>query len=83
VIRRSAPPPGALYHLGFTQCTQDGRSQPETGNAPISGPMRLTADPIGSIADRVATHVSAGARRRDRRAVAAAEAPLPAAGSCH
>jgi hypothetical protein len=49
----------ASYHLGFTQYRHDGVGQPETGNVLISTPMLLSANPIGSIADHMAMHVSA------------------------
>jgi hypothetical protein len=48
----------AIYHLGYAQYREDGVRQPETGNAIISVPMLLTANPIGSIADHAAMHVS-------------------------
>lgn len=51
----------AIYHLGYAQYRQDGLSQPETGNAIISVPMLLTANPIGSVASHSAMHVSAAA----------------------
>lgn len=49
----------AIYHLGFTQYRQDGIRAPETGNTLISMPMLLSANPIGSIADHAAMHISA------------------------
>lgn len=49
----------AIYHLGFTQYREDGVRAPETGNAIISVPMLLSANPIGSIADHMAMHISA------------------------
>jgi hypothetical protein len=49
----------AVYHLGFAQYRADGVRQPETGNVLISVPMLLSANPIGSIADHMAMHVSA------------------------
>ena len=49
----------AVYHLGFAQYRHDGVRQPVTGNALISAPMLLTANPIGSIADHMAMHISA------------------------
>jgi hypothetical protein len=48
----------ATYHLGYAQYREDGVRQPETGNAIISMPMLLTANPIGSIADHAAMHVA-------------------------
>jgi hypothetical protein len=48
-----------IYHLGFTQYRHDGIGQPETGNVLTSMPMLLSANPIGSIADHMAMHVSA------------------------
>jgi hypothetical protein len=52
----------AIYHLGFTQYRDDGVGAPETGNLIISMPMLLSANPIGSIADHAAMHISAVAR---------------------
>ncbi len=49
----------AVYHLGYAQYRSDGVGDPELGNAIISMPMLLTTNPIGSIADHVAMHVSA------------------------
>jgi hypothetical protein len=49
----------AVYHLGFAQYRDDGVGAPETGNTIISIPMLLSTNPIGSIADHVAMHVSA------------------------
>jgi hypothetical protein len=49
----------AVYHLGFAQYREDGVRAPETGNTIISMPMLLTTNPIGSIADHAAMHVSA------------------------
>jgi hypothetical protein len=49
----------AAYHLGYAQYRQDGVRAPETGNVIISGPMLLSANPIGSIADHMAMHISA------------------------
>jgi hypothetical protein len=49
----------ATYHLGFTQYRHDGVGAPETGNTLISMPMLLSTNPIGSIADHMAMHVSA------------------------
>jgi hypothetical protein len=49
----------AIYHLGFTQYRHDGVGAPETGNTLISVPMLLSTNPIGSIADHMAMHVSA------------------------
>jgi hypothetical protein len=49
----------AVYHLGFAQYRHDGVRAPETGNAIISLPMLLSANPIGSIADHMAMHISA------------------------
>ena len=51
----------AAYHLGYPQYRQDGVRQPETGNAIISLPMLLTANPIGSVGSHAAMHVSATA----------------------
>lgn len=49
----------AIYHLGYTQYRQDGVRAPETGNVIISMPMLLSANPIGSVADHMAMHISA------------------------
>jgi hypothetical protein len=49
----------AVYHLGYSQYRQDGIGAPETGNTIISMPMLLSTNPIGSIADHAAMHVSA------------------------
>jgi hypothetical protein len=49
----------AVYHLGFEQYREDGVGEPETGNAIISMPMLLSANPIGSVADHAAMHISA------------------------
>jgi hypothetical protein len=48
-----------IYHLGFAQYRHDGIAQPETGNVLISVPMLLSTNPIGSIADHMAMHISA------------------------
>ncbi len=48
-----------VYHLGFAQYRHDGVGQPEIGNTLISVPMLLSTNPIGSIADHMAMHVSA------------------------
>jgi hypothetical protein len=49
----------AIYHLGYEQYRQDGIAAPETGNTIISIPMLLSTNPIGSIADHAAMHISA------------------------
>lgn len=49
----------AVYHLGFAQYRSDGVGAPEAGNTIISMPMLLSANPIGSIADHAAMHISA------------------------
>lgn len=49
----------AVYHLGYAQYRHDGVRQPETGNVLISLPMLLSANPIGSVVDHMAMHVSA------------------------
>jgi hypothetical protein len=49
----------AVYHLGFEQYRQDGVGAPETGNTLISIPMLLSTNPIGSVADHMAMHISA------------------------
>jgi hypothetical protein len=49
----------AVYHLGYSQYRQDGVRAPETGNVIISLPMLLSANPIGSVADHMAMHISA------------------------
>jgi hypothetical protein len=49
----------AVYHLGYAQYREDGIGAPETGNAIISMPMLLTTNPIGSVVDHAAMHISA------------------------
>jgi hypothetical protein len=49
----------AAYHLGYAQYREDGVGAPETGNTIISMPMLLSTNPIGSIADHAAMHVTA------------------------
>ena len=49
----------AVYHLGYEQYRQDGVGAPEVGNTLISMPMLLSTNPIGSVADHMAMHVSA------------------------
>jgi hypothetical protein len=49
----------ATYHLGYAQYRHDGVGAPETGNTLISMPMLLSTNPIGSIADHAAMHMSA------------------------
>lgn len=49
----------AVYHLGFAQYREDGVRAPETGNTIISMPMLLSTNPIGSVADHAAMHISA------------------------
>jgi hypothetical protein len=49
----------AVYHLGYEQYREDGVRAPETGNTIISLPMLLSTNPIGSIADHAAMHISA------------------------
>ena len=49
----------AIYHLGYAQYRQNGVRAPETGNVIISMPMLLSANPIGSVADHMAMHISA------------------------
>lgn len=49
----------AVYHLGYSQYREDGIGAPETGNTIISMPVRLSTNPIGSIADHAAMHISA------------------------
>jgi hypothetical protein len=49
----------AVYHLGFEQYRQDGVKAPETGNVLISLPTLLTANPVASVADHAAMHISA------------------------
>lgn len=48
-----------VYHLGYSQYRDDGIGAPETGNAIISMPMLLSTNPIGSVVDHAAMHVSA------------------------
>ena len=52
----------AVYHLGFEQYRENGVGAPETGNTIISMPMLLSTNPIGSVADHAAMHISAVAR---------------------
>lgn len=47
-----------VYHLGYAQYRENGVGAPETGNTLISMPMLLTTNPIGSIADHAAMHIS-------------------------
>jgi hypothetical protein len=49
----------AVYHIGYAQYRTDGVGAPETGNTIISMPMLLSTNPIGSIADHAAMHISA------------------------
>jgi hypothetical protein len=49
----------AIYHLGFTQYRDHGVRAPEIGNVIISVPMLLSANPLGSVADHMAMHISA------------------------
>ena len=49
----------AVYHLGFSQYREDGVGAPETGNTIISMPMLLSTNPLGSILDHAAMHISA------------------------
>lgn len=49
----------AVYHLGYSQYRQDGVKAPETGNTIISMPMLLSTNPLGSIIDHSAMHISA------------------------
>ena len=48
-----------IYHLGYAQYREDGVGAPETGNAIISLPMLLSTNPIGSVADHMAMHITA------------------------
>src|SRR5919201_2193373 len=49
----------ATYHLGYPKFREDGVGQPEAGNAIISVPALLTANPIGSIGAHASMHVAA------------------------
>ena len=49
----------AVYHLGYSQYRDEGVGAPETGNTIISLPMLLSTNPIGSLMDHAAMHVSA------------------------
>ena len=49
----------AIYHLGYSQYREDGVRAPEIGNTMISLPMLLSTNPLGSIADHAAMHISA------------------------
>jgi hypothetical protein len=53
----------AVYHLGYAQYRDDGIGAPETGNSIISMPMLLSTNPIGSIVDHAAMHVTAVAHQ--------------------
>lgn len=57
----------AAYHLGYSQYRDDGIGAPETGNAIISMPMLLSTNPIGSIADHAAMHISAVAHEYETK----------------
>ena len=48
-----------VYHLGYSQYREDGIGAPETGNTIISMPMLLSTNPIGSVIDHAAMHVTA------------------------
>jgi hypothetical protein len=65
----------AVYHHGYAQYREDGLRAPETGNTIISLPMLLSANPLGSIADHAAMHVSAVAHAYETEA----RLPPPAA----
>jgi len=49
----------ATYHLGYQQYRDKGIGEPELGNTIISVPMLLTVNPLGSILDHSAMHVTA------------------------
>ena len=49
----------AVYHLGYEQFRDDGVRQPETGNAILSLPMLVSANPLGSIVAHASMHVAA------------------------
>lgn len=49
----------AVYHLGYAQYREDGIAAPEIGNTIISMPTLLSTNPIGSVADHAAMHISA------------------------
>jgi len=49
----------ATYHLGYEQFREDDVSGPETGNAIISIPAILTANPLGSVVAHASMHVAA------------------------
>ncbi|HEX6031452.1 MAG TPA: hypothetical protein VFY90_08465 [Tepidiformaceae bacterium] len=51
----------ATYHLGYEQYRDDGIGGPETGNAIISLPAILTANPLGSVIAHASMHVAADA----------------------
>ena len=55
----------AVYHLGYSQYRADGVGAPEIGNTIISMPMLLSTNPIGSVADHAAMHISAVAHNYD------------------
>ena len=52
----------ATYHLGYEQFREDGVAGPETGNAIISLPAILTANPAGSVIAHASMHVAADIR---------------------
>jgi hypothetical protein len=49
----------ATYHLGYEQYREDGVAEPEIGTVSFSLPMLATANPIGSLLDHSAMHVTA------------------------
>jgi len=55
----------AVYHLGYSQYRADGVGAPEIGNTIISMPMLLSTNPIGSVVDHAAMHISAVAHNYD------------------
>jgi len=49
----------AVYHLGYSHYREAGVGAPETGNTIISMPMLLSTNPVGSVVDHAAMHISA------------------------
>jgi Glycosyl hydrolase family 65 central catalytic domain len=49
----------ATYHLGYAQFREDGVGGPETGNVLMSVPALLTTNPVGSLIDHAAMHITA------------------------
>ena len=54
-----------VYHYGYAQFREDGVGGPLTGNAIISIPMIVTANPVGSIVAHASMHVAAEAHSHE------------------